>query len=138
MRLTLIDLLLLLGFLLGGPVLGDLLCRWTAHPELRPLGVGAGFVAGLASASFFYRRFHFRPLLLPRCPHCRRRPELYGVAEGGWPREVVVCGSCRGVCHLWYVRNGPAEEVSAEVPSLTPRWPYFIGLWRTVSEGRAR
>src|SRR5713101_3997593 len=128
MRLTGIDLLIILGLFVAGLLSGMALVSFVGHPSLAPLGLAMGLVAVLAFASPIYQRCHFRPLFLPRCPHCHRRPEMYEIAGGGWPREVVVCGSCRGVCHLWYGRHIPPEEVSADVPSLSLRWPYFIGL----------
>ena len=137
MRLTLIDLLVLLGLFVVGLVAGIALIHFLGYPALAPLELAMGVGAVVVFESPIYRRFQFRPLFLPRCPHCHKRPELYGIAGGGWPREVVVCGACRGVCHLWYDKDVPADEVSADVPSLTLRWPYFIGLWHPLSGGRA-
>ena len=136
MRLTLIDVLVLLGLLLGGAMVGEVCLRGMGQSGLRLTGMGVGFGAGVVLASYVYRRLRWRPLLMPRCPHCQRRPELYGIAGGGWPSEVVVCGSCHGACRLWYVRGGPPHDVSDEPrsPSLSLRWPYFIGLWREDSE----
>ena len=132
MRLTLIDLLVLVGVFVAGPAVDISLCQFLGHPDVAPLGVGSGFLVAVVLASLMYRRFHFRRLYLPRCPHCRKRPELYGIAGGGWPREILVCGSCRGVCQVLYDGKLSAEDVSSEVPTLRPHWLYFVGLWRPI------
>lgn len=130
MRLTLIDVLILfpppvagflivpsvlrgMGFSDSMLVLSPLLCGW--------------FAASILLASSLYRRWHFRPLFLPRCPHCHKRPDTYRISESCWPREVLSCGSCHGSTEVWYHFRDRQNKTSNEMPYLHLCWPYFLG-----------
>lgn len=135
MRLTLIDLLILGGLFLGGLGLGVLAAQ--ILPEsARPLGLLFGFCAIPVFAPAIYRRLHFRPLFLPKCPHCKKRPSVFFIAESQWPREVVVCADCRKAVEIWY-ESPASKDVSSAMPSLRSHWPQFLGIWRPVLRGDA-
>jgi hypothetical protein len=133
MRLSLIDLLVLTFLSAVGLFVGLSVFHFSQladSPFVLAFMLLGWLIVVLPGASLIYRRFHFRPLFLPRCPHCHKRPDRYEISKSGWPREVIVCALCRGTSELWYApRAGPAETSSA-IPSLSLRWPYFIGLYR--------
>ena len=100
---------------------------------------GHEFFSVLASVVFFfiltppiYRRLGLLPLLLPVCPHCRRRPGGYGLLESAWPRLLVACGHCDRTTELWWSKPAPSA-ISKTMPSLLLSWPHSIGRWRPIS-----
>ncbi len=132
MRLTLIDLVVILGlFIAGGlstyEVLHIVRC---VHPKLLSLVGGTVTVLGLAWP--IYRHFHFRPLCFPVCPSCRRMPDAYGLADARWPRAVLICSNCEVPLEIWMTRTLHTRDVSLNMPTFCLRWPEFIGLWRRV------
>lgn len=126
MRLTLIELLIFLGLFVPGAVIGFAVALVLAPDWIVCTAIG-GVAAVVLLAPLIYRRFHFRPLFLPKCPHCRKRPEGYWIAESCWPREIVVCQACSGQTELWYQ---PGERTDfAGLPRLRLCWPWFVGIW---------
>ena len=131
MRLTLIDLLVLDALFLGGILVGALTAHFVGLHDWLFLAFGFGIAAIVAFASLIYQRFHFRPLFLPKCPHCKKRPSQFSTSESRWPRETVICADCHTSVELWY--DQPASElVSTTMPSLRSHWPQFLGIWRPV------
>jgi LSD1 subclass zinc finger protein len=133
MRFTLIDLLIAIACVAAGFLAGSLPAHWAGHPHLRPLfGIPLGVLAYLTLTPPVYRRFRLRPLLVPRCPHCRTLPERYGVVASEWPREVVFCSSCRGLCELQYRPGAARLAPDPAVPRLVLGWPQSVGVSRVV------
>ena len=132
MRFGLTDLLIAMGLMCGG--IGGFGIAHAAFGVEGKLGLLAGLVAYVAIAPVIYKRFHLRPLLLPRCPHCRKRPDSYTILERQWPREVVICGMCQGACELQYVDDSTNSHAHASLPRLILAWPQFIGIWRVVQQ----
>ena len=109
MRLTLIDLVVLGGLFLAGVAVSTP-ALFIARPlAVAPFGVACGIAAVLTGASPVYRRLYFRPLFVPVCPHCHRRPQFYRLRLSEWPLEVAACGSCEAVTVLRYPACPPPE-----------------------------
>jgi hypothetical protein len=139
MRFSLIDLLIAIGIVALGMTLVMVAGQWmgVGRPwralEL-PLGMSLGLLLYLLITPPVYRWLHLYPLLLPVCPHCRRRPGLYRFVERAPPRFVVACGACEREIEWWLER--PANgDVSTTMPSLLWSWPHSIGRWRLISRG---
>jgi hypothetical protein len=132
MRLSLIDIVIFgVLFLIGAGAAWVIACL--TNPQWFGLfGLLCGAVSILLCASPIYRRFCFRPLFLPTCPHCQKRPDSYTIVDGGWPREVLACSDCNGSCELWY--DTKLQLPSASLPSLRLCWPYFLGRYKPASE----
>lgn len=128
MRLSMCDLVLLAvpfyaGLLTAVGVLGRRDGSW--------VGLLAGLLLVLLVAPRIYRALHFFPLFFPRCPHCRCRPEAYGVVQHEWPRAVLCCCRCEQFHEIRFVYP-ERLPVASDFPVLVLRWPWFLGWWRRV------
>jgi hypothetical protein len=134
MRFTLIDLLIVCGLELVGALLGReiavlLPLTETAKAVISFIG---GAAAVLFGASPIYQRFGFRPLWLPKCPHCKQIPDGYHVHRADWPEVEVTCVRCETRILLCMSRTVPERLFSRGLPVLCLRWPEFVGVWRQV------
>ena len=120
------------GLFLGGVAVGGLIAHFAGVAHWIFPGVLTGLAFVLLFASAVYRRLHARPLFLPRCPHCRTRPEGYDSGGAQWPRETIRCGACRGISEILYQGSGSQAEEASTVPRLRVRWPYFIGRYKEI------
>jgi hypothetical protein len=73
------------------------------------------------------------------CPHCARRPRVWGVIHRQMPRVgrmpdnvELACGLCRGKLILWLRLSAPSKIGCATTPNFCLRWPPFLGLWRRL------
>ena len=80
------------------------------------------------------RLFRFPPLfiLASSCPHCGRRPAVYGLRTDDWPKTLLACTLCGGIFILWMARRVRPELLDLDVPTYALRWPEFVGRWRRV------
>ena len=138
MRLTLIDLILLGGLFVAGVALCAPALLFVRPLTAVPFAVVSGVGVVLGCGSPLYRRLHFRPLFVPVCPHCRQRPLRYEILGGGWPLEVVRCGSYPGVTHLWYATGAPPAELVRQAPVAQPRWLFVLGHWQVIERTCSR
>lgn len=134
MHFTLIDLLIVIGLEAVGALLGReiavlLSLTGTVKSALPFIG---GLAMVLFGASPLYQRFGFRPLWLPKCPHCAQIPQGYHVHRADWPEVEVTCARCETRILLWMRRSAPERLFSRGLPVLCLRWPEFIGIWRQV------
>jgi hypothetical protein len=131
-RLTLIDLLILVALVLVGSALVRLVIPSGQFPEYVFLvfQIGAAVVTYVVVASFIYRRMLFWPLLFPVCPHCGKRPGTFEIT-GTWPILTMSCGSCDGKTELsmYKVDNSDGDS---KLPRLQLNWPYFLGWYKRV------
>ena len=134
MAITGINLLLLIVLYTGGSLVGGTVASFILGYPSATLSLLGGAVAVLGLSWPIYKHFRFRPLCLPRCHHCHRMPETYGVAYAEWPLVVVICTACNAPTELWMTRTVNINAVSTETPSFYLRWPEFIGLWRRVHQ----
>ena len=129
MRMTLIDLLVsVFGLGLIATTCLSLVQPNSSYLLLPLVLVGTGAIY-LAIASAIYKKKHWRPLILPRCPHCRRIHSLE-ILGAGELRELVRCTSCRGTFVADYGSRSvlPAELEKYFIQKLV--WPQFIGRWK--------
>lgn len=132
MRLTLIDLLIWIAL----AFFGMLMVRWLVPaarfqgPAFVLLQVGAAVVAYVVVASFLYRCMRFWPLLVPKCPHCGKRPSAIEVS-GSWPILAMLCGACGGQTEV-RMHKGVVTAGDATAPCLQLQWPYFLGWYRRL------
>lgn len=121
-------------------VLGHAMGVAAGRVVLVPLGVlplGGVFVVAFAGGCLgvllfawpVMRRLHCRPLMLPKCPYCRRLPRSYQASGREWPRVVLVCADCGRPTEIWMARAVDAARRARGMPSLRLRWPEFIGRW---------
>lgn len=133
MRMSVIDLLILdISFLAGMAISPLILCLPPGTAGIC-LSLICGLVGALVFPSPIYRRLRLRPMLLPACPCCHRRPSGYGIAESRWPRELVVCFDCKQPTELWFDYSPQPSEISTSMWVLRTGWPYHLGGWRLIS-----
>lgn len=82
-----------------------------------------------------FRLLSLRPLILPLCPHCGKRHGNYHLPRGFGPEGVIICVHCEKPLRL--VLTGAGSHAPSELPTVTLRWPGFLGLWRPVAPGPA-
>lgn len=134
MRLSLIDLLLLIAFAgfssgLGLPLAHEL------SPHIPPLVTLAvswliGLLAYLGIACPLYRKCRWKPMLLPRCPCCNKRQDGFQFMPA-WPRVTYRCPTCNGEFVIWH--NGAVTGDEAwDKPVLALKWPYVFGRYRRM------
>src|SRR5262249_54765324 len=63
-----------------------------------------GLMIYFVVSPLIYQRFHWRPLLYPRCPACKdaNRQFRFPCAKPNWLREEVTCFPCGYRFELWY------------------------------------
>jgi len=84
-----------------------------------------------------YRRFHLRPMIVPRCPYCRDKNRwfYYEKQKVQWPMDIIICASCGMALELWYDLPN-AAHISETLPSFRLLWPQsWGGRWRIISLG---
>jgi len=133
MLVTLGHLLVVVLLLSGGPILG------LAAAKSAGAGEGAAIAATVASALLvplvlgwpLFKLLSLRPLILPMCSSCGRRHGNYHLSRDAWPVAVILCAHCSKPLRL--VLNGKAVPLEPPgLPTVTLRWPGFLGLWRRV------
>lgn len=136
MSLSLINILIFEALLVMGCMTGWLLglAIQLFFPEFDPkdLSLVGGILAIFGLTWRIHERYHFRPLCFPRCSHCKRRPDAWGVAWDAWPRIGIVCLACGSPVELWMTRRVDPNDVSEAVPSFRLLWPEFIGMWKRL------
>src|SRR5262245_57409363 len=102
MRFNLLDLFFLIACEAIGMVVGKLL-----SPHLpgyfRPIAMPFGAIClYLALIYPFYRGLKLYPMVLPRCPCCRRFPhDGLHILDIRWPRIGFRCPTCDGEFIVW-------------------------------------
>lgn len=131
MRLTLIDLMIVLVLL----NLGTAPCLLLKHlfPEAILLGFPLGIVFVLWGGSWLYRRLKLRPMLLPRCPHCRAQEKFLPVDLLG-SRWRMICCNCRGAFIYW-TSTPPLEYRPGALAEVQVGFPYLFGPTRVTWPG---
>lgn len=135
MRLTLIDAVLLAtGVIFINTVIAVM--NMVGHyPGFLRLSVA--FVATMFYIAFLsqiYKRFHFRPLFLPPCPHCRKI-QTYTILGAGDFREHLKCSSCNGEFVADYGSSTSIPDTIAHLPVQKSQWPQLIGRWHLMMSG---
>ena len=138
MRLTLIDLIVLGGLFFAGAALCAPAALFVRPLVIVPFAALSGTAILLGLGSPLYRRLHFRPMFVPVCPHCHRRPIGYEILGGSWPLEVIRCGSCSGVTQLWYDSGAPPAELARRAPVAQSKWPFVLGRWQVLERAGVR
>jgi hypothetical protein len=94
-----------------------------------PIG---GICVCLALVAPIYRHLHFLPMLFPRCPFCKKRPNrLY--YSCCWPRIRCGCSECHGEFVVW-LDGQPTVEETWDTPVLALKWPYVYGRYKRVEK----
>jgi len=135
MQLTLINVLIFIGLAGLGIIVGasvSVLAHLPHHISEWLKWLCAG-MAVLMLASPVHRHFRYRPLCMPRCPHCHKRPDCYFIVEGEWPRLLLTCGQCQQSCEVWLRRGVHPVNITGAVPTFCLRWPEFVGWWQRIS-----
>ena len=136
MRFSLIDLIIFTAFAgissAAGLQLSDVL-----QPQIPGIICMAaawvlGLLAYLAAACPLYRRFRWRPLLLPRCPHCNSQKDGFQLSQA-WPRINYKCLSCSGEFVIWH-SGRVTEDETWDKPVLAIKWPYVFGVYKRMSK----
>jgi len=80
-----------------------------------------------------FRLLSLRPLILPICPHCGMRHGNYHVPRDVWPAAILFCVHCDKPSRL-LLRTGVRTITMepSELPTLSLRWPGFLGIWKPV------
>ncbi len=133
MRLSLIDQLIAIVVVVCGVFAGVWLAQIVGHHDWRK-GLSALFavVFYFVFTPLIYRKFRFRPLLFPRCPHCKDANRHYQFLGIDWRRDLLKCGTCQSILEVWY--DAPEEEeVSRELASFQLLWPQSWGRWRVLN-----
>jgi hypothetical protein len=144
MRFSLIDLLIALAVELLSLVVVAWAAPWigfaqlSRSTELQYLGATLGLAVPLylLITPTIYQRFRLFPLFLPKCSHCKRRPDGYRILATALTRVEMICSKCERTFELWLARP-KAAEISKTMPSLLWSWPHSIGGWRIISHGEA-
>jgi hypothetical protein len=133
MRFNLIDVLFMDACIIIGMIVGALLSSHRhGPPRLVAMGLGAVCMY-LAVVYPFYRGFRRYPMLLPRCPCCRRRDQKGFHVCGNRPRIIFRCPLCDGEFVVWH--NGkPGDEETWEKPVLALNRPYALGIYNRVKK----
>ena len=135
MRFSLFDLLIGIVVSTAGFLVGSFLARLASVEQFALLlGLPLALSAYLLITPLIYQRLHLRPLLLPRCPHCKdkNRHFWFEQSKADWPRDVIICGICKTPLELWYEPPHDAN-VSASMSSFQLIWPQSWGRWRVIS-----
>lgn len=133
MRFGLIDLLIAIFAIATGAFIGD-----TVSPHvpafIRPAArVVGGVVVYLVVVYPIYRGFKFFPLVLPRCPCCRKFQHGFRILRAVWPRVLFQCPSCNGEFVIWH--NGrPGRQETWDKPVLALKWPYALGRYKRMEK----
>lgn len=92
-----------------------------------------GLVTYLVITSPLYRWFHVRPMLMPRCPHCRHKDRFYYAprVQPNWPVGELICAKCENRLELWYEEPHPTPPNRGLV-RFKLLWPYSFGRWRQL------
>lgn len=77
----------------------------------------------------FYRGLKLFPMILPRCPSCRKFQDGFHILEVCWPRVSFRCPGCEGRFVVWH-DGKPGRSETWENPVLALRWPYALGIYR--------
>jgi hypothetical protein len=78
-----------------------------------------------------YKLLHLRPLILPICPHCKKRHGNYHIPAEAWPDAVLLCLHCGHPLRLLLTWRTPPSPPT-DIPTVNLRRPQFIGLWRRL------
>ncbi len=140
MRSSLSDLII--GIVTGslGGIAGATLARLAGLEHLLLFMFWAFAIpAHFVITPLIYRRFHLRPMLVPRCPRCKDRNRwfYYEKRKPDWPRDVIICSVCKNALELWYELPQDAH-VSETMPSFRLVWPQSWGRWRIISSGDSK
>lgn len=132
MRMNLKDMLIaLLGLALVSGALVVLIDRGNVSFFGAATVSSALALAYIALASTAFKHFHWRPLLVPPCPHCGKRCG-FTVLNCVRLCEFVRCTACSGEFIAAYGNREPVEMNLEHLPTQTLHWPEFIGNWRTI------
>jgi len=77
-----------------------------------------------------FKLLSLRPLILPTCPACGERHINYHIPRDAWPDPVIVCVFCSKPLRLALSRGAVSKP--SELPTVTPCWPGFLGIWKRV------
>lgn len=128
MRLTLIDLIIAATLGIAGNFFG--------HIVLGCNSVCAflfGIIFIVVFASPIYRYFSFRPLWIPICPYCNKRPDKYIIVNARQSLETIACSICSQTTHVIYSSSCTLTQDEQKLKSLTVSWPYFWGRYTQLS-----
>lgn len=136
MRLSLIDLLIFIGFAGASSAFGLRLAHDLSPriPALVTLAASwfLGLAAYLAVVCPLYRRCRWKPMLLPRCPCCKKGQEGFHFTPA-WPRVIYRCPTCNGEFVIWH--NGAVTgDETWDKPVLALKWPYVYGRYKRMEK----
>ena len=132
MRYSLIDLLIAIAFIGLGSGLGGCFAHDGPHSFGFLAGGFVGACAYVAAICPIYRRFRFLPMMLPRCPCCKKFQDGFHFTRA-WPRVTYRCPTCNGEFVIWH--NGKvAGEETWEKPVLVLKWPYAFGRYKRMEK----
>ena len=130
MQFTLVELMIPVGlFFISSFIAAPFLPH---YPLVYVLILVATIPVYIALAPFFYRRFRFLPMLLPRCACCGQWGEGFYVLDN-WPRITFRCFKCDGEFVVWTGGKVGSDE-TWEAPVLVLKWPYVFGPYRKVEK----
>ena len=136
MRYGLIDVLFMFACVAIGTVVGlslSIHLPGYLRPAAGPLGAICLYLALMYP---FYRGLKLYPMLLPRCPCCRKFQDGFHFDDGGWPRVRFRCPTCDGEFVVWH--NGkPGDQETWDSPVLALKWPYALGIYIRAKKPRS-
>lgn len=127
MRLSGIDMMIGIGFLLPGVCLAN----WALHQReayslaVALVAMALTIIAYVVGGSWLYQALRFSPMSVPHCPHCQTQgPFSYHLH-----RDVCygfLCAHCEGYFEVWLGKT-PQEHVPSGYAELVVRFPYHFG-----------
>jgi len=133
MLITVMHLLVMILLLTAGVLSGILSTQAAGLNEGLSIVVGMFMAILLLALSGWpvFKLLSLRPLTLPACTACGQRHVNYHIPRDAWPDPVIICVFCSKPLRL-ALSKGAASKPS-ELPTVAPRWPGFLGLWKHVS-----
>ncbi|QDT06545.1 hypothetical protein K227x_49550 [Rubripirellula lacrimiformis] len=129
MRFGLIDLLFAIACTSTGSISAQYFTSGLPHGNKALIGIAGGVGLYLILVYPFYRILRLFPMILPRCPCCRRFQPAFQIVDRRYPRIVFRCPTCDGQFVIWH--NGKAgDDETWATPVLTLNWPYAFGIYR--------
>ncbi len=118
-------------YVLGAVAGGIAASFWLGKAGIALVSLVSGLALMICGASIIWNRLHWVPLVFPKCPTCGKRDYSGEFIDHGLC--ALDCAACK--TRLRYVSDKRLiafDANNATVGYLDLRWPYFVGLWRSV------
>ncbi len=122
MLVTLRHLLVAIGLLVVGVVLLPTVHAVAEESGMIPTLTLAGAIIVVIAPTMLlswplYKMLRLRPLILPLCPHCKKRHGNYHIPADAWPDPVLLCVHCGQPLQLLLTRR--THQLRRQIYSLS-------------------